>query len=316
MKMVKKPKNCRKKMILVISLFLILFINYSWVESLAYTTSSIGHPEYVPDDDYTLTYGSVDSGSLSDIGSNDGNYWTLSAEYVSPMFEYSCIVEMEFDPDNQGKFDEIDIEVDITGTGNTYYVYVQYTDSTQSSSIGLTDGTTVHTLEKDEDYSSTKFIEGVKIVASKLTSFDLKIDFCKAYEKDGIFVDSYTIHTGSHDSGTVDDTQVVDESVLCFESSSTVINVTLDFSTKARFERIYIYYETKRNFSNDDLEITLVMDDGYEADVSVSTENTYIVLYKVTDFPSTDEVVSIRLYDDKNVNWDLEINYIEGYDYL
>ena len=42
------------------------------------------------------------------------------------MFEYVCSVEIEFDSDEQGKFDEIDIEVDISGTGNTYYVYVPY----------------------------------------------------------------------------------------------------------------------------------------------------------------------------------------------
>lgn len=312
-----KPKNIKKKMIQVISLLLVLFFYYGVGLSLAFSISSTGYPDYVPDDDYTLSYGSVTSGSLSNIGSNDGNYWTLASEYVSGMFEYVCSVEIEFDVNEQGKFDEIDIEVDISGTGNTYYVYVQYTDSTQSSAISLTDGTTVHTIEKETDYSSTKFIEGLKIYFSELSSFSLNIDFCKAYEKDGIFCDSYTLHTGSFDSGNIDYTQEKDTSVLKFEASSTVINVTLDFSTKAYFERIYVYYEITGWWGpNDDLEITLIMDDGYEADVSVENENEYIVLHKASDFPSSDEVVSIRFYNDKNVNWFLHINYIEGYDYF
>ena len=50
-------------------------------------------------------------------------------------------------------------------------------------------------------------------------SFDLEIDFCEAYEKDGIFCDSYTIHTGSRNSGSVDDTQAVDTSILDIDSS-------------------------------------------------------------------------------------------------
>ena len=51
-------------------------------------------------------------------------------------------------------------------------------------------------------------------------------------------------------------------------------------------------------------------------DVSVSNENTYVVLYAATDYPSTDDVVSIRFYEDKAFNWDLHINYIEGFNYL
>ena len=49
-------------------------------------------------------------------------------------------------------------------------------------------------------------------------------------------------------------------------------------------------------------------------DVSVSNENTYVVLYAATDYPSTDDVVSIRFYEDKAFNWDLHINYIKGFE--
>jgi hypothetical protein len=91
------------------------------------------------------------------------------------MYEYVCSVEMTFE--EEGKFDEIDIEVDISGTGITYYVYVQYDDSTQSSAISLTDGTTLETLESGSDYNNTKNVEGIKIFYSKLSAFTLSIDF-------------------------------------------------------------------------------------------------------------------------------------------
>lgn len=318
MKMAKnKTKSIRNKKRLVFFLFLVLSFSCNLTMSLAFDTSPSDYqPEFVPDDS-AITYGSVSSGSLSDVETNNGNYWRFSSEYVSGMYEYVCSVEMVFIDGEQGKFDEIKIEVDISGTGNTYYVYVQYTDSTQSSAISLTDGTTVQTLESGTDYSSAKNVEGVKIFYSQLSSFTLSIDLCRAYEIDGIFCDSYTIHTGSWDSGNIDDTQAQDDDLLIFESSSKTIDVTLEFSTETSFERIYIYYEVPTWLANDDLELFIEMDEEDDYHVSVSSENTFIILKNDgEDFHQTDEVVSIRFYENKGRNWKLEIDYIIGFDWI